>query len=220
MTFFPSLYINQSEDTSYYSDQHGMTSLFPNKKPPKSIITNVKTVILVVIVIIGIVGNLLNIVVFSKKCMRKESTFRFLLYLSVVDLLVLLIGTKDILIKLMFDFEFRTYSNFICKMDTFLTYTLTHVNSVILIAVSIDRAIKMKNLSVFKRRTICSKVIITESKEINQPQQQISDSITMSMVTSLQKPSPDCGLNTTRRSFNKQSINNEVDSLLLHGSIG
>ena len=49
-------------------------------------------VILSILIAIGIIGNSLNIIVFSQKNMRKNCTFRFLLYLSIFDMLVLLIG--------------------------------------------------------------------------------------------------------------------------------
>ena len=119
----------------------------------KDLITTLKTIMMFLILFIGIVGNVLNVIVFAKKHMRQESTFRFLLYLSIFDILVLVFGIKDILIKQIYEFEIRIYSNFICKFDTFLTYTLTHVNSFILIAVSVHRAIKMKNIIPFTKKT-------------------------------------------------------------------
>jgi len=61
-------------------------------------------------------------IVFGKKAMRKISTFRFLFYLSLSDLLVLLVGATDVLINNIFQFEIRTYSNSLCKLHTFTTY--------------------------------------------------------------------------------------------------
>jgi hypothetical protein len=124
-----------------------------NESEFKDLITTLKTIMMFLILVIGVVGNVLNVIVFAKKHMRQESTFRFLLYLSIFDILVLIFGTKDILIKQIYEFEIRIYSNFICKIDTFLTYTLTHVNSFILIAVSVHRAIKMKNIIPFTKKT-------------------------------------------------------------------
>lgn len=83
----------------------------------ESLITNLKTIIMIIILLIGLIGNMLNLIVFTKKRMRQEPTFRFLLYLSIFDILVLIFGIKDILIKQIYEIEIRTYSNFVCKVD-------------------------------------------------------------------------------------------------------
>ena len=53
------------------------------------------TIILAIIISIGLFGNLLNIIVFSTKPMRINSTFRYFFYLSIIDLLVLLVCATD-----------------------------------------------------------------------------------------------------------------------------
>jgi hypothetical protein len=99
------------------------------------------------IILIGIFGNILNLIVFSAKTMRKNSAFRYLFYLSVIDLLVLITCATDSL---------STYSNYImirlksdlsCKIHTFLSYFLTDMSSSILMIVSIDRVFIIKNQS-------------------------------------------------------------------------
>jgi hypothetical protein len=81
--------------------------------------------------------------------MRKcSSTFRFLLYLSAIDLLVLLISALEA-----FDrgigpkLKLREISNFSCKTHTFLTYVLTHTSSIMLMVISVDRALVISNKS-------------------------------------------------------------------------
>jgi hypothetical protein len=101
---------------------------------------NFSAIILSFIIIIGIFGNLLNMFVFSRKSMRKNSTFRYLFYLSVIDLLVLLIGTSDALLTFGYFIMIRLYSDFLCKIHTYFTYFLTHMSSIVLMVVSIDRA--------------------------------------------------------------------------------
>ena len=71
--------------------------------------------VLIAVLFIGVLGNICNLIVFGKKKMRKWSTFRFLLYLSASDLLVLLIAVTDILIKNTIEFEIRSFSMFSCK---------------------------------------------------------------------------------------------------------
>ena len=82
---------------------------------------------------------------FGKKSMRKISTFKFLFYKSALDILVLLFGATDIVVKNTLDFQIRINSNFLCKVHTFFTYFVTHASSLILMAVSIDRVIIMMN---------------------------------------------------------------------------
>ena len=81
--------------------------------------------------------------------MRKFSTFRFLLYLSVFDLLVLIICAPDAFLRFNYQIEIRNYSQFICRMHSFLAYFLTHVSSTILMLVSIDRALVVSSKSLF-----------------------------------------------------------------------
>jgi hypothetical protein len=76
---------------------------------------NILLALLIAVLFVGVLGNICNLIVFGKKKMRKWSTFRFLLYLSGSDLLVLLIAVTDILIKNTIEFEIRSYSIFTCK---------------------------------------------------------------------------------------------------------
>jgi hypothetical protein len=62
-------------------------------------------IILSVIIVVGVVSNAINVVVFSRKTMRSASTFRFLLYLSICDMMVLIACSTDALIRFGFDFE-------------------------------------------------------------------------------------------------------------------
>jgi hypothetical protein len=106
-------------------------------------------VVLLTLVSLGLIGNILNMIVFGKKKMKRVSTFRFLLYLSLADLLVLLVCSSDALLKFGFLIEIRLYSTIVCKLHTFATYFLTHLSSMILMAVGIDRALVVNNKSIF-----------------------------------------------------------------------
>ena len=106
---------------------------------------NLSTIIISLIIVIGVFGNILNMFVFSRKSMRKNSTFRYLFYLSAIDLLVLLIGTSDALLTFGYFIMIRLYSDFLCKTHTFITYFLTHMSSIVLMVVSIDRAMIVCN---------------------------------------------------------------------------
>ena len=101
----------------------------------------------ILILFLGVVGNLLNIIVFAKRNMRESSTFRFLLYLSITDLIVLIIGASEMLIKSDVTLKYRDYSIFACNIQKFLTYSATYISSCISVAVSIDRAVIVSNLN-------------------------------------------------------------------------
>ena len=105
------------------------------------------TIILSLLIIIGVIGNLLNMMVFLSKTMRKNSTFRYLFYLSAIDLLVLITCTTDSLLTYGYYVMIRLQSDFLCKIHTFLAYFLTHMSSLILMMVSIDRLLIIKDQS-------------------------------------------------------------------------
>lgn len=123
-----------------------------------SVLIKTLIVTLMVIIVVGTLGNIINIVVFSKPNMRKGSTFRFLLYLAITDMLVLLVCSTDALSRFGFQWEIRAQSIFTCRVHTFLTYFLPHASSIILMVVSVDRALVVTNNtvgSIFKRVCFC-----------------------------------------------------------------
>jgi len=100
---------------------------------------------------IGSIGNSLSFIVFSQKQLRTHSTFRYLAYLSIIDLIVLYLGLGNIILRDYFLFDIREQSLFLCKFHTFLTYVTTHLSSWILTIVSIDRAIACTIVQLNKR---------------------------------------------------------------------
>jgi hypothetical protein len=113
------------------------------------------SILLLFIICIGVCGNILSLIVFSKSNMRKISIFRFLFYLSVADLLVLLICSTETLLKFGFHIEIRLISQFTCSFHTFITNLLTHLSSIILMVISVERASVICNKkiwSIFKRK--------------------------------------------------------------------
>ena len=108
------------------------------------------TFIPLVIIVIGIIGNLCNIIIFGKKTMRSTSTFRFLLYLSITDSIVLLVGATEMLIKNHFALELRDFSLFSCNFQKFLTYSFTYMSSCISIAVNVDRVQIVTGISMYQ----------------------------------------------------------------------
>ena len=105
------------------------------------------TLLLLAVIIIGIFGNLINLIVFSNRKLKKKSTFKLLFYLAIIDTLVLLVGATDALMTYGNLKMIRLYSEYSCKVHTFLTYTLTHSSSMILTIVSINRVLTVCNKS-------------------------------------------------------------------------
>jgi hypothetical protein len=81
--------------------------------------------------------------------MRKITAFRYLFYLSAIDLLVLLVCSTDASLTFGFSIQVRLFSRLACKLHTFLTYFLTHMSSVVLTAVSIDRVVVLYSMKKF-----------------------------------------------------------------------
>jgi hypothetical protein len=100
---------------------------------------------------VGSIGNSLSFIIFTQKQLRTHSTFRYLAYLSIVDLIVLYLGLGNIILRDYFFFDIREQSLFLCKFHTFLTYVTTQLSSWILTMVSIDRAIACTVIQLNKR---------------------------------------------------------------------
>ena len=120
----------------------------------KLLIQKVKSIVLTIVICIGLIGNSLNMIIFCRKTMRKVTTFRYLFFLALSNLLVLCVGATDVLMSNIFHFEIRYYSNVMCKMHTFFTYVATHCASLIIVAVNIERAVMMRNADECKHKTI------------------------------------------------------------------
>ena len=84
------------------------------------------------ILFVGIAGNLVNIIVLSRKAMRRLLVFRLLLCLSIVDLIFLILS----ILQTLAETDLRVKSVFFCKLDTFLAYFLLHIRNVFTIAIN------------------------------------------------------------------------------------
>ena len=138
--------------------------------------------------------------------MFRISTFRFLFYLSVVDLFVLAVCPIDVILRYIvihiclrckivrnfskyieiyliqsinsnrfgFQIEIRSMSTLVCRLHTFFTYFLTHLSSILLMAVSIDRAliVNSHNFSLVVVRSPNSKQQQEQEQEKQEQQQQ------------------------------------------------
>jgi hypothetical protein len=93
----------------------------------------------VLFLVIGTSTNILSILVYSKKHMRKTSYSLYLLELAIVDLFVIMIGNARYAIISYFGIDIRETSLVLCKIHKFLTYFSLQLSSCLLSMLSIDR---------------------------------------------------------------------------------
>ena len=136
--------------------------------------------VLISILIFGIVGNVISIFIFGKKKMRASPTLRFLLYLSVVDLFVLMMGISEILLKSGFSFGLRDSSLFVCNIQKFIGYSSTYISSLLSVAVNIYRAKKVSYL--FHLNTEINKTKRVRFKKTIDQTNSLVDSITKFVI--------------------------------------
>ncbi len=92
------------------------------------------------ILFVGIVGNFVNIIVLSRKAMRRLLVFRLLLCLSIVDFIFLILS----ILQTLAETDLRVKSVFFCKLDTFLAYFLLHIRNVFTIAINFHSKLYLK----------------------------------------------------------------------------
>ena len=90
------------------------------------------------IISLGIIGNLINIIVFSQKKMLKSFTFQLILYLSIIDFLILFTSGIETLLQIVFLIDLRIVTSLGCKLCIFLSYFLLNVRSICLMAIVIN----------------------------------------------------------------------------------
>ena len=86
----------------------------------------------VLFLVIGTSTNLLSILVYSKKHMRKTSYSLYLLELAIIDLFVIVIGNTRYAIISYFGIDIRETSLVFCKIHKFLTYFSLQLSSCLL----------------------------------------------------------------------------------------
>jgi hypothetical protein len=87
----------------------------------------------------GILGNVVNLVVFSRRRLWKYYTFRLIFYLSMTDLLILILCAVESLVEWRFEIEIRVLSSMLCKVDTFLAYFLLHARTILSLGILTNR---------------------------------------------------------------------------------
>ena len=117
-------------------------SVFQTSEYDEKELSNIlKRILAPILLVLGTTGNLISIYIFStNKNMRRQITFRYLIYLSILDLLVLIFGYGHTAILVYTNVDVRLVNNFLCKAHSFLVYFLSHSSSLVLVCMSVDRA--------------------------------------------------------------------------------
>ena len=111
-------------------------------KDEKELCDMLKRIIGPILLLLGITGNLMSIYIFSTNpSMRKQITFRYLIYLSILDLLVLIFGYGHAAILVFTNVDIRLVNNVTCKVHSFLVYLFSQASSLVLVCMSIDRTL-------------------------------------------------------------------------------
>ena len=135
----------------------GLNSIFMNK---------LLVSLPIVILCFGIVSNALNTLIFAKKRMRSSPTLRFLLYLSIADIFVLIMAIIEILFKSDFSLGLRESSLFVCNIQKFLSYSSTYISSCLSMTVNICRALIISYVPTRFRRKRFGKKTVRFKKNI------------------------------------------------------
>ena len=115
------------------------------------------------IIFVGLIGNALNICVYSKRNMRQSLTFRLLLGLSLTDITILAICALESFIEYKFNFDIRAFSILACKLDTFLAYFLTQARNFLSMGITIERARILSSLQKKPKKSIQLKCSSSET---------------------------------------------------------
>ena len=94
-----------------------------------------------ILILLGTIGNILSIVVLTRKSIKVSTTALYLTFLAFSDLLVLYTGLLRQWIIHLFKYDVRHVSEAACKIHIWLVYTSLDFSAWILIAVTLERVI-------------------------------------------------------------------------------
>ena len=108
----------------------------------KEICDLLKRILSPILLVLGLTGNLMSIYIFStNQSMRRKVPFRYLIYLSILDLLVLIFGYGHTAILVYTNVDIRLMNNAMCKAHSFFVYLLSQSSSLVLVSMSLDRTL-------------------------------------------------------------------------------
>ncbi|UJR20373.1 hypothetical protein I4U23_023505 [Adineta vaga] len=128
------------------------------------IYTHLLRIILPLEIIIGIFGNTMNILIFTRKTLRRNSCTQYFLAGSINNLLVVCFLFIISLISDGYGVTISSYSSIICKLNCYLSYLIYNISPYLLVLASFDRFCCSSSSVVLRSLTqvhIARKIIIT-----------------------------------------------------------
>jgi hypothetical protein len=112
--------------------------------------------IVLIIFIFGTIGNIFNLIIFTRQTFFKHSCSLYILATSINNIIMYFIGLATrILIEGFHVNIFGEYSNVYCKIRNYFVYTLFSVSNWLFVFASLDRYYST-NQSALKRQRFCS----------------------------------------------------------------
>jgi hypothetical protein len=109
------------------------------REPYRTITLTLLRIYPILFLFVGTIGNLLSVYVVLRSKLRRHSTFIYLAFLSIVDLIVLYTFSINFILHAWFDIDLQQVSLLACKIYSFSIYFFPQASAWILTAVSIDR---------------------------------------------------------------------------------
>ncbi|CAF1350860.1 unnamed protein product, partial [Adineta ricciae] len=109
------------------------------------------------LLIFGTFGNILNILIFTRKTLRKNSCVQYLLSTSIVSVLTLYIGLMSRLLN-GYNLDYTSYSSTLCKIRYFMSYLCLYCTSWFITLGCFDRFCS-SSVSVFLRNFCKQKIV-------------------------------------------------------------
>lgn len=96
----------------------------------------------ILLIILGTISNILSFYICLK--LRKNQTFIFLAFLSIVNILVIYHWNADYIMRYIFNIDWLNYSIFVCKFFNFIQYSASQSSAWILVLVSVEQLLRVK----------------------------------------------------------------------------
>lgn len=105
------------------------------------------------LMIFGTIGNILCLKILLRKRFRRQSTCQYLCILAVIDILFIYLRSTRHIYQQFFKIDLRNTSLWMCRTLIFISSTLSHMASWILVIVSFDRYLIVKNIFSYRNAT-------------------------------------------------------------------
>ncbi len=113
------------------------------REPYRTITLTLLRIYPILFLFVGTVGNLLSVYVVLRSKLRRYSTFIYLAFLSIIDLIVLYTFSINFILHAWFNIDLQHVSLIACKIYSFSIYFFPQTSAWILTAVSIDRVVAL-----------------------------------------------------------------------------